>query len=212
MDMDECMIHAADMDTEYRQDEARKESKSRVDGLRSDVIKCEDGMPVLVHHRPGLSEYLKKVNEIADVYAFTAALPVYARPVLKTLDPDNSIFKQIWYRGSCSRIRIGARTCYSKNLKVLGDQFDEQRTLLVDNNIISHLINPSNGILMSSFYDDHTDRELDYVFDLLRHLEAERDVRPLLREAFDLTSHVQQVVPNWSFLGDESSAVASHFS
>jgi Dullard-like phosphatase family protein len=198
LDMDECMIHAAEFGDgqDRRHFEQRKAVEHKVHGLHTEIIDCEDGCPVLIHHRPGLADCLKRLAEFADVYAFTAALPVYARPVLKSLDPNNIIFNNIWYRNSCTQIKIGNQICYTKDIKVLGEKFDSERTILVDNNIISHILSPANGILVSSFYDNASDRELDDVLEMAKLLDKERDVKPLLHDVFDLTSQVREMTVN----------------
>jgi len=64
---------------------------------------------------------------------------------------------------------------------------------LVDNNPLSFLAQPSNGILVSSFYDNPTDKTLPAVLDLLHRLDGEGDVRPLLDEMFDLSAALAEL-------------------
>ena len=107
MDIDECMIHCIDADASYRQDEERKEVGS-VDGVEQRKVTCEDGMEVHINLRPGLEDFLATlVARGYNVWAFTAGMPVYARPVLKSIDPTGEIFRNAWYRGHCTRINLG---------------------------------------------------------------------------------------------------------
>ena len=63
----------------------------------------------------------------------------------------------------------------------------ERRVVLVDNNPMSFLIaNPSNGILVSNFYDDAKDSTLEAVWELLLELDQSDDVRPILDAKFGL--------------------------
>ncbi len=71
---------------------------------------------------------------------------------------------------------------------------DERRVVLVDNNPLSFLPNPSNGILVSSFYDDPKDDTLEAVMELLNELDETEDVRPVLEEKFGLKDALRDVM------------------
>jgi TFIIF-interacting CTD phosphatase-like protein len=111
----------------------------------------------VLHVRPGLHEYLRELAEVADVYAFTAAMSVYARPVINYLDPEKSIFQNVWYRESCTRLGVLPSVGYVKDLETLKHEYDPNRTVLVDNNVFSFIPQPQNGILVPAFYDDPKD-------------------------------------------------------
>jgi TFIIF-interacting CTD phosphatase-like protein len=159
LDMDECLIHS-----QFLQDgpgakyahqvqqrggsgdkSSSSSSKSSVDSFN---ITLPDGERVLVHERPYLHEFLNEVSSKYETHIFTAAMEVYAKPVLDILDPHGDIFTNIYYRESCQlNSTVGA---YVKNLGGLGlfsdDDSDSNnnesinnkrrlnRTVLVDNN------------------------------------------------------------------------------
>ena len=58
--------------------------------------------------------------------------------------------------------------------------------VLVDNNPASFVLCPANGIPVPSFYDDPADRGLEGALQVLLAIEAERDVRKLLRQMYGL--------------------------
>ena len=60
------------------------------------------------------------------------------------------------------------------------------RTVLVDNNPLSFICQPTNGVLVASFYDDPNDTALASVMQLIRHLDHAGDVRPILKDMFRL--------------------------
>lgn len=60
------------------------------------------------------------------------------------------------------------------------------RTVLVDNNPLSFICQPTNGVLVASFYDDPNDTALASVMQLIRHLDHGGDVRPILKDMFRL--------------------------
>lgn len=76
---------------------------------------------------------------------------------------------------------------FLKDLSVLGlESTDMTRTVLVDNNPLSFICQPMNGVLVSSFYDDPDDTALASVMQLIRHLDHAGDVRPILKDMFRL--------------------------
>lgn len=201
LDMDECLIHSQFLQgpgSQYAHQVKRNGAlgKSTVDTFN---ITLPDGEVVRVHERPHLHEFLAKVSEKYETHIFTAAMEVYAKPVLKMLDPHGTIFTQSWYRESCTLdSNVGA---YVKNLGFAwgGDQL--KRTVLVDNNPLSFLANPENGILVSSFYNDPKDTTLPAVMDLLDELNAEDDVRPVLDARFSLRQALDELSSGRPFAG-----------
>jgi hypothetical protein len=67
-----------------------------------------------------------------------------------------------------------------------------KRTVLVDNNPMSFLANPSNGILVPNFYNDPHDTALPEVLSLLEELNEEEDVRPMLESRFGLKQSLKE--------------------
>lgn len=193
LDMDECLIHSQFLQgpgAKYAHQVQRSGSlgQAMVDTFN---IRLPDGEQVRVHERPHLHEFLARVSEKYETHIFTAAMEVYAKPVLKMLDPHGKIFTHCWYRESCERDdNVGA---YVKNLAHAwgGDQL--KRTVLVDNNPLSFLANPENGILVSNFYNDPKDVTLPAVLDLLEELDGEADVRPVLDSRFGLKRALQEL-------------------
>jgi TFIIF-interacting CTD phosphatase-like protein len=186
-------------------------------------VTLPDGEGVLVHQRPHLNPFLAEVCRTFETHIFTAAMPVYAKPVLDVLErqakkvcsdtaESEPLFSQRWYRDQCTIHRdLGV---YVKDLKrVLANNppesgseqndgreiFNEKRTVLIDNNPMSFLANPCNGILVSNFYDDPSDDTLPAVLELLHELDGLEDVRPKLRELFGLADALSQVVSKKSY-------------
>jgi len=213
LDMDECLIHSR-----FLQGPGAKYSHQvKQEGLSSSPVDAEtvdtfnitlpDGERVLVHERPHLHKFLSDVSSKYETHIFTAAMEVYAKPVLKMLDPHGEIFSGIWYRESCELdSSMGA---YIKNLSLICESFgnDEQcqqrlnRTVLVDNNPLSFLANPEHGILVSSFYDDCRDTTLPAVLELLHELDKHEDVRPVLDAKFRLRQALDDISRGRPFSG-----------
>lgn len=237
LDMDECLIHSQFLSDQlvdkYRQVEDRPASSSsfqqgydneEVESIilstcQSFRINLPDGDLVNVNKRPNLDVFLKEITSRYETYIFTAAMEVYASPVLDVLDPHGEMFRGRFYRDTC--VYSPDLGVYAKDLchvlrkrQVLINseddeeycdendclECDERRVVLVDNNPLSFLPNPSNGILVSSFYDDPKDDTLEAVMELLYELEDSEDVRPILDEKFGLKDALNDVVkgsPGW---------------
>lgn len=191
LDMDECLIHSSFADSatssyahqllqkqQHNSSFNKTHNQAKVDTMK---ITLPDSL-VTVHLRPGVLDFLDFCTSHFETHIFTAALPVYANPVLDRLDPDSKLSGR-WFRDSC-RFHAGV---YSKRLENLPlEKGDLSRVILVDNNPFSFIDNPDNGILVKSFYDDATDGTLEAVRDVLEELDRVGDVRPVLRRKFGL--------------------------
>eukprot|EP00523_Entomoneis_sp_CCMP467_P015123 CAMPEP_0168787234 /NCGR_PEP_ID=MMETSP0725-20121227/11692_1 /TAXON_ID=265536 /ORGANISM="Amphiprora sp., Strain CCMP467" /LENGTH=345 /DNA_ID=CAMNT_0008837427 /DNA_START=247 /DNA_END=1285 /DNA_ORIENTATION=- len=206
LDMDECMIHSlflsnpmADKSwlTKFKLGGVTKAtatmaaaSVSVVDHFR---IQLPAGDHVHVNIRPGLPEFLQDITSRYETHIFTAAMPIYADPILDNFDPDGTKFAARWYRQHCSWDE--RRNAYVKDLSTLPLP-NMKRTVLVDNNPLSFLSHPSNGILVSSFFNDPKDTTLSAVNSLLSELEPHDDVRPVLERRFGLKEALVDIEKN----------------
>ena len=200
LDMDECLIHSqflsspqtAQVYAHQLQQLRRQSSKSGSKVVDHFKITLPEGDLVHVNVRPGLREFLEKCTERFETHIFTAASAVYAKPVLDNLDPDGTMFAGRWYREHCQYVEKPQRA-YLKNLDNLPFT-DLSRVVLVDNNPLSFLTHPQNGILVSSFYNDPNDTSLRTVWKLLQKLDEHKDdVRPILTEKFGLEDALQKM-------------------
>ncbi|KAI4331578.1 hypothetical protein MLD38_029755 [Melastoma candidum] len=150
-----------------------------------------DGKPIINHvtvfERPGLREFLRKVGEFATLILFTAGLEDYARPLVDRIDVDKMISSRFYRPSTVSteyREHVKDLTCISKNLF---------RTVIVDNNPFSFLLQPLNGIPCVPFSagQGQDDQLLEVLLPLLRQLSQEKDVRPALYEEFHMPEWFQ---------------------
>ena len=131
---------------------------------------------VYTNKRPYLTQFLEQYSERFDFDIFTAAMPDYANPVLDALDPEQKFFSKRYYRDSCP-----AENDYAKDLEVClagSDYYQSMgRIVLVDNSTRSFL-QPSNCILVPSWYDDPEDDLFKKTLPaLLEELDEAGDVR-----------------------------------
>jgi Dullard-like phosphatase family protein len=197
LDMDECLIHSKFLNPDTAHTFAHQLMSQRrnastalqktVDSFR---FSLPDGDVVHVNIRPGLTDFLNKVCSNFETHIFTAAMPIYANPLLDVLDPNNTLFAGRWFRDSCHY--DATKNAYVKKLENIVSPNQLDRVVLVDNNPASFHANPSNGILVDSFYNDADDTQLDNVWRLLQDLEDTPDVRPVLGRTFGLEQALAQ--------------------
>eukprot|EP00252_Welwitschia_mirabilis_P026389 TRINITY_DN8668_c0_g1_i2.p1 TRINITY_DN8668_c0_g1~~TRINITY_DN8668_c0_g1_i2.p1 ORF type:complete len:314 (+),score=37.02 TRINITY_DN8668_c0_g1_i2:473-1414(+) len=167
-------------------------------GIRSFELQCfgpakdgsgkPKGNHVTVFERPGLLEFLAKISEFAEVIIFTAGLEGYARPLIDRIDPKGYISARL-YRPATVSTKYGQHV---KDLSCLAR--DLCRTVIVDNNPFSFLLQPLNGIPCVPFTggQSHDNQLLQVLLPLLRHLATQKDVRPVLSQKYHMPTWFQR--------------------
>ncbi|KAL9230199.1 hypothetical protein vseg_005584 [Gypsophila vaccaria] len=143
---------------------------------------------VTVFERPGLHEFLKQLNEFAELILFTAGLEGYARPLVDRIDAESWFSRRLYRPSTISteyRDHVKDLTCISQDLS---------RVVIVDNNPFSFLLQPVNGIPCVPFSagQPHDDQLLQVLLPLLKHLSLQEDVRPVLYEKFHMPEWFQK--------------------
>ena len=139
---------------------------------------------VYVRLRPHLMQFLKGVSERFEVVIFTASQQVYADTLLNLLDPDRRYIDYRVFRDSC----VCVEGNYLKDLHILGRNM--AKVCIVDNSIQAFGYQLDNGIPIESWYDDESDRELLDLLDFLVRISRLNDVRPFLKDYFNLSAFV----------------------
>ncbi|XP_047328931.1 CTD nuclear envelope phosphatase 1 homolog [Impatiens glandulifera] len=167
-------------------------------GLKWFEIECVssdkecDGKPkinyVTVFERPGLREFLRQLNEFADLVLFTAGLEGYARPLVDRIDNENRFIQRLYRPSTTSteyREHVKDLSCLSK---------DPRRIVIVDNNPFSFILQPVNGIPCVGFSagQPQDDQLLEVILPLVQHLSEQRDVRPVLYDRFHMPEWFQR--------------------
>jgi CTD small phosphatase-like protein 2 len=91
-----------------------------------------------------------------EIVIFTCGEKNYADPILDKLDPKGLYLSHRLYRDSCSIDKFGV---FYKDLSKLGRNLS--KTLIVDNLSRNFDKQPDNGILITSWYSDSKDKELE---------------------------------------------------
>ena len=109
-----------------------------------------------VFFRPYLKLFLHEISQYFDLAIFTAAMKNYADTIIDYIDKNNEYFKFRLYRDACIPIQ---NKLYIKDLRIIKD-YDPRNVLLMDNSLYSFMNQPSNGMLVNSFYMNHKDLQL----------------------------------------------------
>ncbi|CAH8376317.1 unnamed protein product [Eruca vesicaria subsp. sativa] len=215
LDLDETLVSA--YETSSLPDNLRTQAIEA--GLKWFELECIsstkecNGVPkinyVTVFERPGLHEFLEKLSQFAHLVIFTAGLEDYARPLVDKIDTKNVLNDRLYRSCTVStqyRDHVKDLLCTSKNMC---------RTVIVDNNPYSFLLQPLNGIpcvpfsadqphdtqvffksnpnnfeyILSSHFLMRTHymlKLLDIILPLLKQLSEEEDVRGALYDRFHM--------------------------
>ncbi|XWS74806.1 hypothetical protein CRYUN_Cryun01aG0029300 [Craigia yunnanensis] len=143
---------------------------------------------VTVFERPGLQEFLNQLSEFAELVLFTAGLEGYARPLVDRIDAENRFSLRLYRPSTISteyREHVKDLSCLSKDLC---------RTVIVDNNPFSFLLQPLNGIPCIPFSagQPHDTQLLNVLLPLLKHLSQQKDVRSVLYDRFGMPEWFQK--------------------
>jgi CTD small phosphatase-like protein 2 len=120
--------------------------------------------------RPGAEEFLKNMAKFYEVVIFTAALPDYANFILDIIDKWGSISYRLYREHTVQRgnyyLKVRLAILKSqKDLSLLGRSLT--KTIIVDNLPENFQLQAENGIFISSWMGDPTDRALKDLAPLL---------------------------------------------
>jgi Dullard-like phosphatase family protein len=161
LDLDETLVHASFEPPE-------------VYDFKLEIPTDGDCATVYVQKRPGVDEFIRTVSLEFEVFIFTASHINYAIPVVHAILPCFPAERVLW-RGHC-RLVSGLVV---KDLTIF--QRDLARLILVDNSPQSFLLQPQNGLLISTWLGDYGDTTLiGELLPFLRCCASVTDVRTVI--------------------------------
>jgi CTD small phosphatase-like protein 2 len=179
IDLDETLIHS-DFNNVY---------EGECDHLLHFTHENEEiTIPLFV--RPGLMDFLTFCQQHFEVCIFTASRKEYADCILNFLDPANQIFKYRFYRDDCISIK---GKIFIKDMNIFKNRYPEYM-LMIDNSLYSFANQLSNGILITSFYNNKKDKELSNLQKYLKSIiEMDKDVRKVNEKVFNF-EHIRNQI------------------
>lgn len=171
LDLDETLIHCCNFDLQGSQ------------GYQHAInYRSEKGIFITakINLRPHLHDFLEAVSSHFDIVIYTASEREYALAIVNFIDPQRKFIADVFHRESCVTTKKGFVV---KDLRVILPN-ELNKIFLVDNS--SHCFAPQlgNGIPITSFTYDESDRELMYLRDFLLDLRKSSDVLACLRRTF----------------------------
>ncbi|GAW83256.1 NLI interacting factor-like phosphatase [Plasmodium gonderi] len=150
LDLDETLVHSTLKGEKYN-------------SFRIDIELGDEHCTIYVNKRPGVEYFFKEISKYYEVVIFTASLPKYANAVIDKLDEDNICAYRL-FRESCTFWNNN----YVKDLKILGR--DLKNVVIIDNSTLVQKFCEENCILIKSWFDDPTDKELYKLVPFLKKL------------------------------------------
>jgi RNA polymerase II subunit A small phosphatase-like protein len=161
LDLDETLVHA-------------NFTPPEVYDFTIDVQSGGQHYTVYIQKRPGVDEFIRTVAREFDLFIFTASHLSYALPVMQGILPC-FLPRRILWRGHCRLVNgyIG------KDLTIF--RRDLARVVLVDNSPQSFLLQPQNGVPISTWVGDYSDTTLmEQLLPFLRCCASVSDVRSVI--------------------------------
>ena len=178
VDMDETLIHG-DVDFHFKyHDEILKFNF----GNENDIL-----IPLII--RPHLFEFLDYASENFNLIVFTASDKNYANSILNFIEKKKKYFIKRLFRDSCVYLNPGISI---KDLRIFSD-VTLNNIILVDNSIFAFANQLSNGVLISSFYNDINDCMLENLIDYLGILLNVKDVREINEQSFQFETYLLNI-------------------
>jgi len=179
LDLDETLVHA-DFHCQF--------------GLYDEILQFvfeNETISIPLILRPGVREFLNFIKDKFNVIVFTAGRKEYADCVFNYLDPNHDIFKYRFYRDDCISVK---GKIFVKDLRIFRN-LNLARTIIIDNSLYSFANQLTNGILITSFYNNKQDFELLNLMKYIKSLYINdvRDVRTSNNDIFNFERIKEQI-------------------
>ena len=160
--------------------------------------------------RPGVKEFLRKMNKLYEIVIFTASVEEYAKILINLIDTKNVCSYKL-YREQCTY----ENSLYIKDLTKLGR--DLKDVVIIDNSPNAYSLNKENGIPISTWLEDENDRELYDLIQILEFLSYVDDVRTFIPKfvigdeiSFFASMDIIKKYKNFNFTNSNLSAINFH--
>ena len=193
LDLDETLVHSEFRDsTNYKSLDKMKEN-SKCYNRAFSYVENNYKYYFDIYFRPFLFDFLHEIKNYFDLAIFTASSKGYADTVINYIDPNNEFFKFRLYRDACVPIQ---KYIYIKDLRIIKN-YDPMNIILMDNSLYSFINQPSNGMLIYSFYSNHKDNQLIHAKNfLIKYIYPSKDVRIEIDKWFNFSDLLGKKIIN----------------
>ncbi|KAK8891055.1 hypothetical protein M9Y10_028260 [Tritrichomonas musculus] len=171
VDLDETLVHSSITQTGHP-DLVLTLQDSCMESKR----KKSSSVPVTVYvnFRPGAEEFIANLAPLYEMVFFTTSSKEYADLVLNKLDPCRMV-KHRLFRDNCTE--LGGN--FVKDLSRMNRDLD--RIIIIDNNPTSYMLQPTNAIAISSWFEDPKDKELSILQHFLIRNASAQSISEIFR-------------------------------
>jgi len=173
--------------------------------------------------RPYLLDCLRELSKCYIIGLYTSTERELAEKLIEFIDPNDQIFQIKLFRENCikvnnpifeavqnninqngnysnNNIKLNKNSSpllkeflYIKDLRII-ENISLEKTIIIDNSVLSFCLQLENGIPIFPFYNDRTDSELRMLVNYLNHLSTVNDVRVENKNVIKLDS-LYKIVP-----------------
>ena len=180
LDQDDTLIHCKTAD------EVIPGTKEHCNMIKLKVEGIDEMLKIYVYCRPYLEYFLKTMNEYYDVAIFAGSDRLYAKQILKFIDPHRNHFIGEFFREHCV---IADNGYIIKDLRIFRER-DLSQIIIVDNAATCFYNNLENGVPIIPYHGNKKDTQLLDQAKILIDLSTVDDVRTYLPEIFCLNKYL----------------------
>jgi Dullard-like phosphatase family protein len=174
LDLDETLVHSEFRDSKNYKSLDKMKENSKCYNRSFSYIDKNYKYYFDIYFRPFLFDFLHEIKNYFDLAIFTASSKGYADTIINYIDPNNELFKFRLYRDACIPIQ---KFIFIKDLRIIKN-YNPMNIILMDNSLYSFINQPSNGMLIYSFYTNHKDNQLMLAKNfLIKCIYPAKDVR-----------------------------------
>lgn len=167
LDLDETLIHS-DLECNF---------------ICHDYYLETDAGVIPINFRPHLEAFLNFCENHFEIIIYTASCKEYADPILDLIEKDKKYFKYRLYREDC----ISYYNFFFKDLSIF--ERNENDVFIIDNCLFSFSYYLSNGILITSYFNDSEDSDLLSITEFLeKNVLDSTDLKNVIEETFNFTN------------------------
>ena len=143
-----------------------------------------------INVRPFVREFLEELSSYFVIYVFTASEVLYAKAVVKLVDPQRRFIRRVFDRRFCCVTQKGYVV---KDLRIFGREHKVKQILMVDNSSYCFFPQLKNGIPVIPFETNQGDKELIDLGEYLKSIARQPSMVAINSDHFKLDKYGSSV-------------------